>query len=102
MKEREQKMKDVKEGSVGKLNSINAKIISFVVFSVVLAVVVCLLTIVPNAKKALEESTKAYMLNDSIHLISESVSGINDTVGESTMGVTDIAAKTKVWNVWLS
>ena len=63
MKEREQKMKDVKEGSVGKLNSINAKIISLVVFSVVLAVVVCLLTIVPNAKKALEESTKAYMLN---------------------------------------
>ena len=63
MKEREQKVKDVNEGTVGRLNSINAKVISLVVFSVVLAVVVCLLTIVPNAKKALEESTKSYMLN---------------------------------------
>ena len=63
MKEREKKVKESKEGTVGKLNSINAKVITLVVFSVILAVVVCLLTIVPNAKKALEESTKSYMLN---------------------------------------
>ena len=59
----EKKMNARGDGKVGRLQSINAKVITLVVASVILAVVVCLLTIVPNAKKALENSTKSYMLN---------------------------------------
>ena len=54
----EKKMNARGDGKVGRLQSINAKVITLVVASVILAVVVCLLTIVPNAKKALENSTK--------------------------------------------
>lgn len=59
----EKKMNARGDGKVGRLQSINAKVITLVVASVILAVVVCLLTIVPNAKKSLDNSTKSYMLN---------------------------------------
>lgn len=63
MVEKERTVNKLDESKVGNIHSINAKVISLVVVSVVLAVLVCLLTIVPNAKKALEDSTKSYMLN---------------------------------------
>lgn len=64
MKENEMEAKKVnKNNKVGGIRSINAKVITLVMVSVLMAVAICLFTVVPKTKASLENSTKAYMKN---------------------------------------
>lgn len=69
MKENEMDAKEVEtnemksSSKVGGFRSINTKVIALVMISVLMAVAICLFTVVPKAKVSLENSTKAYMKN---------------------------------------
>lgn len=60
--EKEVKKKN-KLKNVNILNSISTKIIATIIGAVLIAVVGCMLIVIPKSKTSLEESTKSYMLN---------------------------------------
>lgn len=60
--EKEKKIKSNAKG-VNVLNSISTKIVVAIICSVLIAVVVCMFTVIPISKSSLAESTKSYMLN---------------------------------------
>lgn len=52
-----------KAGGVNIIHSINTKIIVTIICSVLVAVLICMFTVIPSCKSSLEASTKSYMLN---------------------------------------
>lgn len=80
------------------LSSIKTKIIVTIISSVIVAICICMYTIVPISKNVLSDSTKAYMLN-----MASSERSILDSVIGNTEGTvqqyTDLLAAVKVNNV---
>lgn len=58
-----QKKESKKTDGVSVLNSISTKIIITIICSVLVAVLICMFTVIPSSKSSLAASTKAYMLN---------------------------------------
>ena len=52
-----------KAGGVNIIHSISTKIIVTIICSVLVAVLICMFTVIPSSKSSLEASTKSYMLN---------------------------------------
>lgn len=90
-------MKREKNKSANLLNSIKTKIVVSIISSVLIAIIICMYTVIPISKNLLSETTKSYMLSLASSERTILDNELNDTEG-TTQQYTDILSTVKVEN----